>query len=49
MSGSLLLAVTSTGWGQGPAAFDRIGEMLPSIACAMLLLVAIWIICKVRA
>ncbi|MCK1460911.1 hypothetical protein IVB34_21745 [Bradyrhizobium sp. 2] len=41
----LQLAVTGTGWGEGPAAFERLFEVIPAIAGVLLLsLGAIWII-----
>ncbi|MET4721926.1 hypothetical protein ABIF63_006032 [Bradyrhizobium japonicum] len=38
----LQLAVTGTGWGEGPAAFDRLFNAMPTIACVLLFLGAIW-------
>ncbi|WLB14997.1 hypothetical protein [Bradyrhizobium japonicum] len=41
----LQLAVTGTGWGEGPAAFERLFNAIPAIAGVLLLsLGAIWII-----
>lgn len=41
----LQLAVTGTGWGEGPAAFERLLNALPAIVGVLLLLLgAIWII-----
>lgn len=41
----LQLAVTSTGWGLGPAAFERFFNAIPAIAGVLLLsLGAIWIV-----
>lgn len=45
----MILAVTTTGWGQGPAAFDKLFEALPTIFGVVLFLGALWIISRVRA
>ncbi|MBR0881836.1 hypothetical protein ABIF65_003351 [Bradyrhizobium japonicum] len=41
----LQLAVTGTGWGEGPAAFERLLNALPAIVGVLLLFLgAIWIV-----
>ncbi|MCD9819782.1 MULTISPECIES: hypothetical protein [Bradyrhizobium] len=41
----LQLAVTGTGWGEGPAAFERLFNAIPAAAGVLLLCIgAIWII-----
>lgn len=40
----LQLAVTGTGWGEGPAAIERVLNAIPAIAGGLLFLGAIWIV-----
>lgn len=38
------LQLAGTGWGEGPAAFERLFNAMPTIAGVLLFLGAIWIV-----